>query len=100
MENMSECSELLEDLYHIDIQSCFSSEAGIDRVKISKMSEARQRNLLHYFVSQNFGKHLSKEAIDEIRKRIHSKKIQDSFTISEIKFTIHRNMLVVEALKG
>ena len=100
MENMAECSELLEDLYHIDIQSCFSSEAGIDRVKLSKLSEARQRNLLHYFVSQNFGVHLSKDAIDEIRKRIHSKKSQDSFTISKIKFTIHRNMLVVEALKG
>ena len=95
MENMVECAELLEDLYHIDIQSCYSSEAGIDCVKLSSLSEARQRNLLHNLVSQTCGVHLSKDGIEEIRKRIQSKKPHDSFTIGKIKFTIHRNKLMV-----
>jgi len=98
MENMAECSELLEDLYHIDIQSCGSGETGIDRVKLLNLSEPRQRNLLHTFIALKFGVHMSKDAIDEIRKRLHSKKINDSFTIGKIRFIIHRNTLLTEEL--
>ena len=96
MENMAECSELIEDLYHIDIQSCRVGETGIDRVKFCKLSEVRQRNLLYHFAS-SLGSSLSKAGIEEVRKRLHSPKVNDVFTIGGIEFTIQRSLLLLNS---
>ena len=93
MENMAECAELMEDLYNIDIQSCATNATEIDRGIFCKLSVARQQNLLYHFMSKNFGLFLTKSAINEIQKRLNSKKTIDQFTVSGIRFTIDKWML-------
>ena len=88
MQNMSECSALIEDLYHIDNQSCGSGETGIDRVNLRKLSDYRQRNFLYHHFSVKFGKYLTRNAIEEVQKRINGPKRDDKFEVSGMMVTL------------
>ena len=95
MELMNDCSELLEDLYHIDIQACKIDETGIDRVLFGNLSIKRQRNLIHHLILKMTNIHLSKNGVDEICKKASSKKSNEEFTVSGIQFIIHKNVMRV-----
>lgn len=91
MKNMRECSELVEELANMDIQSCVFVEAGINRVIFSNLSDSRQRNMLYHFISQRTGKFLTSNGIEELRKRIIGTKKQDEFNIADIIFKVTPN---------
>jgi tRNA(Ile)-lysidine synthase len=91
MKNMRECSELVEELANMDIQSCLIDETGINRVIFSNMSEPRQRNMLYHFISKRTGKFLTSNGIEELRKRIIGTKKYDEFNIADIIFKVTPN---------
>ena len=89
MENMQECSELLEDLYNEDLKTCWTDATGVTRCDFEKLSESRQRNFLHHYISSNTGKFLSKNSILEIQKRLSSNKKNQTFEVSNVTFLLN-----------
>lgn len=96
MENMHECSELLEELYNEDIKACDSGATGITRCIFEKMSDSRQRNFLYFYVSSNTGKFLSKNAILEIQKRLKSNRRTQKFEIAGVTLLLSQHYFLLE----
>lgn len=88
MENFSECSALLEDLANMDTQICGTNEAGICRVNFANLSDARQRNFIYQLVAKETRLYLSRNAIEEIRKRVKSNSKHMEFTVSGVTVII------------
>lgn len=95
MENMTECSELMDDLYNIDKHQCGTNETGVNLVTLQNMSVSRQRNFLHHLFQETTGKYLSKAAIDEFLKQIFRKQ-NSTFSVSKVTVTIYNNHLTVQ----
>lgn len=89
MGNMSECSSLIEDLYNMDIQLCGSNSTGIHRKIFSSLSEQRQRNFIYHLVSTETGIFLSRNAIEEIRKRVNISSKSVTFEVSKVTVVLN-----------
>ena len=96
MENFSECSALMEDLFNMDTQICGSNATGIHRVIFASLSEQRQRNFIYHLVAKETKKFLTRSAIEEIRKRLNSNRKQLSFVVSGITVTLHQQYFYIK----
>ena len=94
MENFSECSALLEDLANMDTQICGTNEAGICRVNFANLSDARQRNFIYQLVAKETRLYLSRNAIEEIRKRVKSNSKHMEFTVSGVTVIIDNHFFL------
>ena len=96
MENFSECSALLEDLANMDTQICGTNEAGICRVNFANLSDARQRNFIYQLVAKETRLYLSRNAIEEIRKRVKSNSKHMDFTVSGVTVIIDNHFFSLQ----
>lgn len=95
MENMSECSALLEDLFNMDTQTCGTNETGVNRELFLKMSERRQRNFLYHLISNGTGIFLSKKQLEELRKRLHTNRKHLEFSIAHVTMLLQKEYFYV-----
>ena len=96
MENFSECSALMEDLFNMDTQICGSNETGIHRVIFASLSEQRQRNFIYHLVAKETKKFLTRNAIEEIRKRLNSNRLQSEFVVANVTVTLHHQYFYIK----
>lgn len=95
MENMSECSELLEDLFNMDTQICGKNETGVLRKAFLSLSETRQRNFLHHLIYHSTGQILSKNQIEEIRKRLNTDRNVLEFSVNRVTVLLQKEYFCV-----
>lgn len=81
--NMSECAEIVQDMYMIDSATCIDGSNRVSLCEFQKLSVARQKNLLHSFIIDSFDLNLSQTHIMELLKRMSSKR-QEDFQISSL----------------
>ena len=96
-EHMSECSDLIRDLYLLDNMSCGAEFTGIDLSEFRKLSEVRRRNYLHHKLSEVTGLFFTRSQIFEIMKRIDSKSLSE-FIINNVRFSKCKKVLKINQL--
>ena len=95
MQNMSECSELTQDLFDMDYHQCKLGVTGINRNIFLQLNGRRQRNLIYHFIAKRFGKFITRNAIEEIQKRCLSKKKNYQFEVSGITIALQDNCILL-----